>query len=138
MASCNFYFTRPQMLVQHTVTTSNVYSIFFIAQKGRLVTQVCHRHAGWSTHCGGGLSVADTWVPSSCWEVQVSPPTRSAGRPCTSARLLVCYLPWGWRGQQKRLLQDCLGHRRRTSFKKLFYFNCKLLQCNKTSLFTKS
>ena len=37
------------MLVQHTVTTSNVYSIFFHSTKRKVSdTQVCYSDAGWS------------------------------------------------------------------------------------------
>lgn len=98
------------------VTTSNVYSNFFIARRGRKVsaTEGCYSHAGWSpqehtaqrraellTRGGGGRAAAGT-----CRRAHL----RGAWGPRLAARLLI-YLPGeGGVAQQKRLLQDCLGH----------------------------
>lgn len=122
------------MLVQHTVTTSNVYSISSHSTERKVSdTQAGYGDAGWSPK-GGRRSGADTWVPSSCCEVHASTRQPRGGGTCPSARLLTCY-PGGGGGGQKRLLQDCLGHRPPVPTNKdpkLFYFNCKLLHCNKT------
>lgn len=133
------------------VTTSNVYSNFFIARRGRKVsaTEGCYSHAGWSpqehtaqrraellTRGGGGRAAAGT-----CRRAHL----RGAWGPRLAARLLI-YLPGGGGGCTTEEAAPGLSWARapkspqtRTSSKKqLFYFNCKLLQCNKTQLVTKS
>lgn len=132
------------------VTTSNVYSNFFIARRGRKVsaTEGCYSHAGWSpqehtaqrraellTRGGGaeqllGRAGEPTYVERG---VPASRPgcssTYRGGGGCTTEEAAPG-LSWARAPKSPQT--------RTSSKKQLFYFNCKLLQCNKTQLVTKS
>lgn len=121
------------MLVQHTVTTSNVYSIFFRSTESKVSdTQVRYSDAGWSPK--GGQSGADTWGPSCRCGVQVS-----THKPRVGSLLLGQAAPLLTGGQgegTEEATPDCHRHRPpgptdkdflMTRDPELFYFNCKLL-----------
>lgn len=98
------------------VTTSNVYSNFFIARRGRKVsaTEGCYSHAGWSPQEHTAQRRAELLTRGGGAEQLLGragePTYVERGVPASRPGCSSTYRGRGGVAQQKRLLQDCLGH----------------------------